>query len=204
MRVAIYTRLSPNPDKDDTINQERELREFASRNGWVIVSHYSDIHISGGKRGKDRPQFSKMFQDASRRKFDMVLFWSLDRLSREGAFATLQYLNQLSNWGVNFKSYTEQYLDSCGIFKDAVISILGVVAKQERIRLIERTMAGLQTARAKGKILGRPRRKINIAEARRMREQGETLKAIGAKYGASEATLSRLLKGVSVNAATVT
>src|SRR5262245_56344429 len=75
---------------------------------------------------------------ASRREFDLVLFWSLDRFSREGVLETLQYLRTLTSYGVGWKSFTEQYLDSCGIFRDAVLSILATIAKQERIRLSER------------------------------------------------------------------
>jgi DNA invertase Pin-like site-specific DNA recombinase len=196
MKVAIYTRLSPNPKKDDTVSQERDLREFANKQGWEVVGHYTDLLVSGSTKGGDRPQFKKMMQDASKRKFDLVLFWSLDRLSREGAFKTLEYLNQLNNWGVEYKSYTEQYLDSCGVFKDAVISIMAVIAKQERIRLIERTVAGLQTARLKGKILGRPKAVVNIDEAMAMRKNGISLKKIGEELGTSEATISRILKGL--------
>jgi DNA invertase Pin-like site-specific DNA recombinase len=86
----------------------------------------------------------------------LVLFRSLDRFSREGASATLQHLNTLESYGIGFKSYTEQYLDSTGIFKEAVISILVTVAKQERVRLSERTKAGLERACGKGTKLGKP------------------------------------------------
>jgi DNA invertase Pin-like site-specific DNA recombinase len=79
-----------------------------------------------------------------------VLFWSLDRFSCEGALPTLQHLNLLESYSVGYKSYTEQYLDSTGIFKEAVVSILAIVAKQERVRLSERTEAGLARAKSKG------------------------------------------------------
>ena len=203
MRVAIYTRLSPNPYKVDTINQERDLTEFARRNSWEIIKIYTDIHVSGSKKGKERSQFSEMMNDASQRKFDLVLFWALDRLSREGAFETLQYLKQLDSWGVGFRSYTEQYLDSCGMFKDAVIAIMGVVAKQERCRLVDRTLAGLATAKANGKKLGRaycttktPTRPnpVDMNIVQRMRVQGKSMKEIGKRFGASESTISRMLK----------
>ena len=57
----------------------------------------------------------------------------------------------------NYRSFTEQYLDSTGIFKEAVIGILAAVAKQERVRLSERTIAGLQRAKAQGRVGGRPK-----------------------------------------------
>jgi DNA invertase Pin-like site-specific DNA recombinase len=96
-----------------------------------------------------------MFEDASRGKFDILLFWSLDRLSREGVLETLQHLNRLTSYGIGWRSCTEMYLDSTGIFRDAVIGILAAVAKQERVRRSERTRAGLEKARSKGAVLGR-------------------------------------------------
>jgi DNA invertase Pin-like site-specific DNA recombinase len=97
-----------------------------------------------------------MFQDASQRKFDVLLFWSLDRLSREGVLETLQHLQRLTSHGVAWRSFTEQYLDSTGIFPEAIIGILAAIAKQERVRLAERTRAGLERVRREGKSLGRP------------------------------------------------
>jgi DNA invertase Pin-like site-specific DNA recombinase len=87
----------------------------------------------------------------------VLAFWSLDRLSREGTVETLNHLQQLTGYGVDYRSFTEQYLDSTGIFKEAVIGILAAVAKQERVRLSERTIAGLQRAKAAGRVGGRPR-----------------------------------------------
>jgi len=91
---------------------------------------------------------------------NLLLFWALDRLSLEGVLETLQHLNRLTSYGVGFRSFTEQYFDSCGIFRDAVISILATIAKQERIRPSERTRAGIAQARRKGRQIGRPRLKV--------------------------------------------
>jgi DNA invertase Pin-like site-specific DNA recombinase len=124
-----------------------------------------------------------MFQDASQRKFDCVLFWSLDRLSREGVLETLQYLQRLTSYGVAWRSFTEQYLDSTGIFRDAVISILAVVAKQERIRISERVRAGLERARSKGKVFGRPRRAVDVSRVAQLRQLGRSYREIGSEMG---------------------
>src|SRR5579864_7238360 len=147
MKIAIYARVST--DKQDTENQGLQLREFSTKQCWQIVREYIDYE-SGSK--SDRAEFQRMLSDASRHKFDLVLFWSLDRLSREGALKTLQYLNQLESYGVGFRSFTEQYLDSTGLFRDAVISILATIAKQERVRRAERTKAGLARVKASGRI----------------------------------------------------
>ena len=102
-----------------------------------------------------------MLRDASQRKFDVLVFWALDRFSREGVTETLNYLQRLTSFGVEWRSHTEQYLDSCGVFREAVLAILAVIAKQERVRLRERVLAGLDRAREKGtrsgKPVGRPR-----------------------------------------------
>jgi DNA invertase Pin-like site-specific DNA recombinase len=170
-------------------NQLVQLREFAAKSGWTIYREYVDRETGSTS---DRAEFQSMFADASRRKFDLLLFWSLDRLSREGALETLQHLQRLTSYGVGYKSFTEQYLDSCGIFKDAVIGILAVIAKQERVRLSERTKAGLAIARSKGVQIGRPRLKVQATEIARLKAQGLSLRAIGRELSISEGSVRRL------------
>jgi DNA invertase Pin-like site-specific DNA recombinase len=94
---------------------------------------------------------------------------------------------------VGYKSFTEQYLDSCGIFKDAVIGILAVIAKQERVRLSERTRAGIAVARSKGRQIGRPRLNTQPVEIARLKAQGLSLRAIGRELGISEGSVRRLV-----------
>jgi DNA invertase Pin-like site-specific DNA recombinase len=122
-----------------------------------------------------------------------VLFWSLDRFSREGVFETLQYLQRLTGYGVGYRSSTEQYLDSCGMFRDAVISILAVIAKQERVRLSERTLAGLATARAQGRVGGRPRVTCDEQRLLSLRTDGKSLATIAGELKLSKSTVARLL-----------
>lgn len=190
MKVAIYARVSTKDRGQDTENQLAQLREFASKQGWTVLREYID-HESGAKN--DRVEFQQMFLDASRRKFDLLLFWSLDRLSREGVLETLQHLNRLTSYGIGYKSFTEQYLDSCGIFKDAVIGILAVIAKQERVRLSERTKAGLAIARSKGRQIGRPRLNIQTSEITRLRSSGLSLRAVARELGISDASVRRMM-----------
>ena len=88
-----------------------------------------------------RPELSRACEAlwrADGREFDVLLFWSLDRLSREGTVETLNHLQRLTSYGVHWRSFTEQYLDSTGIFREAVIGIHAAVAKQERVRISER------------------------------------------------------------------
>jgi DNA invertase Pin-like site-specific DNA recombinase len=187
MRIAIYARVST--DKQDTESQVAQLRDFATKQGWQIVGEYTDYE-SGAKA--DRLQFKQMFADASRRKFDLVLFWALDRLSREGVLETLQHLNRLTSYGVGFRSYTEQFFDSCGVFKDAIIAIMATLAKQERVKRSERTKAGLARVRATGKLLGRPRLTVKASEVVRLRNTGLSGRAIARELGISDRSVRRL------------
>ena len=165
------------------------LREFAAKQGWLIYREYVD-QVTGST--DERPEFRRMFQDASQRRFDVLLFWSLDRLSREGVLETLQHLQRLTSYGVAWRSFTEQYLDSTGIFREAVIGILAVIAKQERVRLAERTRAGLERVRREGKRLGRPAAKVDAGMIRRMREDGMSWSEIARSTRLSRGTVQRV------------
>jgi DNA invertase Pin-like site-specific DNA recombinase len=199
LRVAIYSRVST--DKQDSENQLVQLREFASRQNWEVVAEYIDQGQSGSKAGNSRPEFSRMMQDASQKKFDLLLFWSLDRLSREGVSQTLAYLNQLDSWKIGFKSYTEQYLDSLGLFKDAILALLATLAKQERIRISERTKAGLQAAKRRGVKLGRQAvSDVLASRIRTMRADGIGVRETARQLNVSHTLVSRLSRDLSVTA----
>ncbi len=198
MRIALYARVSTRDKGQDTENQLAQLREFARVQGWTITAEYVDR--TTGKHS-DREQFQRLFENAAQRRFDTVLFWSLDRFSREGVLETLNHLQRLSSYGVGYRSFTEQYLDSCGIFKDAVLSILATIAKQERIRLSERTIAGLEKARRAGRIGGRPRLVVNRARVVQMDADGMTTREIGEELGISAASVCRILQSSQIKSA---
>ena len=182
MNVALYARVSTRDGRQDTQNQLIQLREYCHRQGWTVYREYVD-QASGGTA--NRPEFKRLFADAHQRRYDVVLFWSLDRFSREGVRETLNHLERLTAAGVGWKSFTEDYLDSCGLFKDAVVGILAVIAKQERIRRSERATAAIERLRKQGKTdhLGRPRKVFDRAKALELRDHGLPLSAIRAKLG---------------------
>ena len=189
--VALYARVSTKDKGQSTENQLPELRRFAQAYGFTVYKEYVE-HESGGT-GK-RSEFQALFADAHQRRFDLVLFWSLDRFSREGALPTLQYLNQLQGWGVGYKSLTEQYLDSVGLFQDAIISILATLAKQERIRLSERTKAGMARRRAEGARMGPPAKSAAVvAQIRALNARGLTNYAISKALTLSASTVAKYL-----------
>ena len=190
MKVALYARVSTKDGRQDAENQLAQLRQFVEAQNWTVVHEYVDR--ATGKRS-DREQFQRLFAAASRRQFDLVLFWSLDRFSREGVLETLNHLQRLQSYGVGYRSFTEQYLDSCGHFKDAVLSILATIAKQERIRLSERVTAGLVKARKEGRIGGRPRLVTSHKRIVELDGEGLTQREIAESVGISVASVCRIL-----------
>jgi putative DNA-invertase from lambdoid prophage Rac len=151
-KVAIYTRVSTG--KQDWENQLRILKEYAAKMEWEVVAIYSET-ISG--KEADRPEFKIMMQRAQKREFDAILVWALDRFTREGTGKVWHYITELNNWKVKFISYQEPYFNTDNeMVRDVLFSIMGALAKQERIKISERTKAGLAMARKRGAIFGRP------------------------------------------------
>jgi DNA invertase Pin-like site-specific DNA recombinase len=106
-------------------------------------------------------------------------------------------LQQLESYGVQYKSYTEQYLDSSGIFKDVIVSLLATLARQEKIRLSERVKAGLERARRKynGKIGGRPRiQQEKIDKINELNTLGLSLRRIAKEVNVHHGTVATYLK----------
>jgi DNA invertase Pin-like site-specific DNA recombinase len=194
MRIALYVRVSTKDGKQEYENQLLQLRKFvASNEDWSIVKEYAD-RVTGSTA--DRPQFKLMFEDASKREFDLLLFWSLDRFSREGVLDTLQHLKRLTSQGIEWFSFKEEYLRSIGVFRDAVLAILAVVAQQERLRMSERVTAGLERARKQGKHIGRPKAIVDRIKVEELKAAGVSVVDIAKKYGISIDTIYRVLKHI--------
>ena len=150
VKAGIYTRVSTKGQELD--NQLLQLRRYCEKSNWEIYDEYCDI-ISG--KEESRPNYDRLFNDAHKKKFDIVLFWDISRFARSGTLFTLQKLKELENLGLDWHSYEDKYLSSMGEFKDIVISILATLAKIEREKISNRTKAGLERAKAQGKSLGR-------------------------------------------------
>ncbi len=191
MNLALYARVSTG--KQDNGNQLADLRRFARQRGWTVVKEYVDTVTGSGKRARE--QFDAMMLAASRHEFDCVLFWALDRLSREGIVKTIGYLEQLQGWGVGWRSYTQPFLDTGNdMVTGIVLSVMAAVAKQERITISERTKAGLARTRRAGTKLGRPRKTLDMRRVRRLQAEGYSLREIAARLKRSPAFVWKRLK----------
>ena len=191
MKCIIYSRVSTTDQT--TENQILQLREYAAKQGWEIISVKADI-CSGSKSADERSGLREVFDFARRRRFDVLLFWSLDRLSREGTRKTLEYLFRLDSYKVKWHSYSEEYISSLGIFADAIIALMSCLAGQERLRISDRTKAGLQRAISQGKTLGRPKR-LNIdQQAIELRKQGYSYSRIARELNVSKTHAYKLCR----------
>jgi DNA invertase Pin-like site-specific DNA recombinase len=150
--VAIYTRVST--DHQTTENQERELREIAERMGWTVVEVYKDQGVSGAKGRNGRPAFDALCKDAARRRFDMIMAWSVDRLGRS-LQDLVAFLSELHALGIDLFLH-QQGVDTTTPAGKALFQMMGVFAEFERAMIRERVKSGLERAKAQGKVLGRP------------------------------------------------
>jgi DNA invertase Pin-like site-specific DNA recombinase len=166
--------------------QIRELRDFVNRSGWKIFSEYTDQGYTGANI--KRPAFALMMSDARKRKFDILLVWKLDRLSRS-LKDLINTLDELGSLGIHFISY-DNNLDTTTPMGKLVFQIIGAVAEFEKDIIRERVRAGLENARQKGKRLGRPA--INgdiLAKATLLRKKGISFRRIEKQLGVGEGTI---------------
>ncbi len=151
---------------------------------------------SGTKGKRERAGFARLFEDAGKRKFDVVLVWSLDRFTREGISKTIFYLQQLDGLGVNFKSYTEQYLDTDNeLIRHVVLGMLTYFAKLQREKISENTKSALARKKAQGVKLGQPSKFERYRDDLvRMMGEGVAKKEMARRTGLSVQTVRKYLK----------
>jgi DNA invertase Pin-like site-specific DNA recombinase len=193
MDSAIYARVSTKAEKglQDPEVQLRQLRQFAASQEWKIQAEYVD-RDSGAKA--DRPEFKRMMNAAAQREFDILLFWSLDRFSREGIVPVLTNLKRLSDYGVKYRSLQEPYIDTTNEFGDLITAFAAKLAELERKRIRTRIVAGLEKARADGKALGRPRIIVDRSRISAMRQAGASIRSIAAELKLSHGTVQRVIE----------
>jgi DNA invertase Pin-like site-specific DNA recombinase len=194
MRVALYARVSTRDGRQFTVNQISGMRQYARRQpGWEVVCEYVD-HATGSAGAQGRDELAAMMADAHARRFDLVLVWALDRFTREGVLEAFQYIERLKAAGVEFRSVTEEHFQTSGPAGELFMAVAAWMAKQERARLRERILAGLDRARAAGKIFGRPRAGLDLTKIARMRADGMSVRDIARATGKGKSTIDRGLQ----------
>ncbi|MGB6938238.1 MAG: recombinase family protein [Xanthobacteraceae bacterium] len=190
-RVAIYTRVSTGGQT--TANQLRELRAAAKRLGHQVVAEFTDEGISGAKGREGRPGLNGLLDGVTRRDFDKVMAWSVDRLGRSLP-DLLSFMGELKAKGVDLYLH-QQALDTSTPAGKAMFQMLGVFSEFEREIIRERVNAGLARARAQGKTLGRPRQDDpkRLAAIRRLRKQNVGINKIARQLGIGVSSVQRLV-----------
>lgn len=151
-RAAVYVRVST--EEQSIENQLAPIRQFAELRDLHIVEVYAEEE-SAWRGGRQR-ELARLMRDAWNSKFTVVLVWSLDRLSRGGVSTVLGLVHRLGSYGVRLVSLRESWTEAPGQLAELLYSITAWVAEMESIRISERTKAGLERARANGKVIGRP------------------------------------------------
>ena len=146
MRVAIYLRVSTN--EQSTENQLPVLEQLCQHRGWTVAEVYQE-HGSAWHSGH-QPELAGLIKEARLGKFDILLCWALDRLSREGALAILRLVDKLKHYGVRVVSYQEGWTEAPGELAEVFYSLTGWVARMESQRQSDRVKAGLERARRDG------------------------------------------------------
>jgi DNA invertase Pin-like site-specific DNA recombinase len=195
MRAALYLRVSTLDQT--TVNQELELRAAAERLGHEIVEVYSDNGVSGFKGRNQRPAFDRLCCDVVRRRFDIVMAWSIDRLGRS-LQDLVAFLNEIH------ASRVELYLHKQGIDTStpagrAMFQMLGVFAEFERNVIRERVLAGMARAKVQGtksgKAIGRPALDPQTREAIRAayQQDGASLRKVARMFHVGPETVRRIV-----------
>ena len=151
-RVALYLRVSTKQQSAE--NQLPQLEKWVADRGHQLVAVYSE-NESAWMSGHQR-ELARLVQDAKKGRFDVLLTWSLDRLSRLGSLAILSLVHKLSGYGVKVISLQEVWTEAPGELAEILYAIAGWVARMESQRRSERTKAGLLRVRAACVRLGRP------------------------------------------------
>jgi DNA invertase Pin-like site-specific DNA recombinase len=189
VRAALYLRVSTTGQTVE--NQRRELEAAAEARGWSVVATFADQGISGAKGRDKRPQLDKMLRDAVRRKFDVCMVWSVDRLGRSlpDLIGSMQELH-----GARIDMFIlQQGLDTTTPSGRAMFGMLGVFAEFERSMIQDRVKSGLARAVAAGVKLGRKPIAPKVEEAIRDRlATGLGMLKIAAELGVGSGTVQRV------------
>jgi DNA invertase Pin-like site-specific DNA recombinase len=197
-RVALYVRVST--DRQTLKNQRLELDQVAQAHGWHIVQVFSDEGISGAKGRDKRPGFNGLLLGVTRKDFDLVAAWSVDRLGRS-LQDLVGFLQELQAKKIDLYLH-QQGLDTSTPAGRAMFQMAGVFAEFERAMIVERVKAGLRRAELKGTRSGKPigRPKMSRATETKILEllmQGLPIRKVAALVPCGTSTVQRMKRALA-------
>jgi DNA invertase Pin-like site-specific DNA recombinase len=192
MRAVTYSRVSTSGQ--EVSNQTNILREVAKMKGLTIVKEYTDHGISGAKGRDQRKGFDELLKGATRKEFDVILVWSVDRLGRN-LQDLISFLNEIHS--VECDLYLHQNgIDTSTPTGRLMFGMLSLFADFERSIIVERTKAGMERAKREGKRIGRPTNLNDglIESIKYMRSQGRGIRKIATELKVGVGTIYRVLE----------
>jgi len=188
MKAALYLRVST--DQQDPTNQLPELDRYAEARGWSVHERYVDHGESGAKAS--RPALDRLMADARRRRFDVVVCWSISRFGRSMVNAVLA-MHELTELGVRLVAL-QQSVDTGTVVGRGVAALLAALAEAELIEKRERVRAGIRRVRAQGKRWGAPKKHIvPVVDVEARLAAGESLGEVARSLGIPKTTVHRQL-----------
>jgi len=194
MRIACYCRVSTD-EKQNVRSQKAEIEAYLEKRSPKSVRWFEDAGYSGGRI--DRPAFQQMMADIRRRRFDVLVCYRLDRISRS-LFHAVHVLDELRCHDVRLVTLADG-ISFEGPYGALMFALVSGLAELEREAIRERVKAGLRAAKARGVRLGRKAADIDIEEAHRRRAEGMTMREIAKHFSISVRTLQRKLRDSDKN-----
>ena len=196
LSVAVYLRVSTS--HQTTENQFRELIDVCNRNRWQIVGLYEET-ISGTKGLDERAELNRMMLDASRKKFDKVVVWSVDRLGRSMKHL-ITVLSQLDDLGIDVFSFA-QGIDTSTQFGKSMFQMVGIFAELENNMRADRQRIGIKRALDNGAKFGRKSIMNDelIKKINNLREEGHSMRNIAKECDVSTTIVQKAIKNTVRN-----
>jgi DNA invertase Pin-like site-specific DNA recombinase len=182
MKVGIYVRVSTL--QQTTENQLLELYEICERNDWTVVEEYNET-VSGTKGVDSRSELNRLLKDASRKKFEKVVIWSVDRLGRSMKHLVM-VLSQLKDLDVDIYSY-KQGIDTSTTMGSSFFHMVGIFSELENNMRSERQKIGIKRAMKDGIKFGRKDVMDEEKEYQiyQLRSKGKSIRSIAKEVGIS-------------------
>ncbi len=157
-KTFLYIRVSTLDQAQGAESQARALNEWCTRNNIIDFETFTDHGVSGAK--ESRPALDKMMERVKNHEAEQVIVFAFSRFARS-TMHLLKGLQIFKDCKTRFVSITEQ-IDTDSSMGVAMFTILGSLAQLERSMIQERVKAGMRNAKAKGKIIGRVRKRNDV------------------------------------------
>lgn len=195
MNVAVLVRVST--QQQTTENQLLELYDVCKRNDWTVVEEYNET-VSGTKGVEQRSELKRMLRDASRKKFDKLVVWSVDRVARSMKHL-VSVLSELKDLDIDIYSY-KQGIDTSTTMGSSFFHMVGIFAELENNMRRERQIVGIKRALKDGIKFGR--RDVVDEEKEyqiyQLRSEGKSIRAIAKEVGISVGRTHKVCSSMSL------